>query len=102
MVGGKTGTAELSNTNENGCWFASIGGPAGQKPQFVTVIEVNKADQGAVSAAPYVRHMWDKLYGFSGNKALFPNGVPPTKLPKVRLVEAGPPKHYHKAHKAVA
>jgi penicillin-binding protein 2 len=102
MVGGKTGTAELSNTNENGCWFASIGGPAGQKPQFVTVIEVNKADQGAVSAAPYVRHMWDKLYGFSGNKALFPNGVPPTKLPKVRLVEAGPPKHHHKAHKAVA
>jgi penicillin-binding protein 2 len=102
LVGGKTGTAELSNTEENGCWFASIGGPAGEKPQFVTVIEVNRAEQGAVSAAPYVRNMWDKLYGFNGNEALFPNGVPPKKLPKVRIVEAGPPRHHHKAHKPSA
>ncbi|HVS67801.1 MAG TPA: penicillin-binding transpeptidase domain-containing protein [Mycobacteriales bacterium] len=97
LVGGKTGTAELSQTSdENGSWFVSFGGPTGQKPQFVTVIEVNKSYQGAVSAAPYVRNMWDKLYGFRGNKALFPNGVPPKKLPKVRLVEAGPPPRHHK------
>jgi penicillin-binding protein 2 len=102
LVGGKTGTAELSNTDENGCWFASIGGPAGDKPQFVTVIEVNKADQGAVSAAPYVRHMWDKLYGFGGNKALFKNGVPPKSLPKVHIVEAGPPRHHHHHHHAAS
>ncbi|HVT19895.1 MAG TPA: penicillin-binding transpeptidase domain-containing protein [Mycobacteriales bacterium] len=100
LVGGKTGTAELSGTQQNGCWFASFGGPAGEKPQFVTVVEVNKADQGAISAAPYVRNMWDKLYGFRGNKALFPNGVPPKKLPKIRIVEAGPPLRHHKAHRA--
>ena len=82
-IGGKTGTAELTGTNENGCWFASFGGPAGQKPQYVTVIEVDKADQGAVSSAPYVEHMWEHLYGVNGRSAIFNNGVPPTTLPKV-------------------
>ncbi len=97
LVGGKTGTAELTGTNQNGSWFVSFGGPAGQKPQFVTVIEVNKSDQGAISAAPYVRNVWDAMYGFGGNKALFANGVPPHKLPKVQIVEAGlPPAHHHK------
>ncbi|HVY09204.1 MAG TPA: penicillin-binding transpeptidase domain-containing protein [Mycobacteriales bacterium] len=94
-VGGKTGTAELSGTNQNGSWFVSFAGPVGEKPQFVTVIEVNKSDQGAVSAAPYVRAMWDRIYGFGGHPALFPNGVPPTKLPKIKLVEAGPKPHHH-------
>ncbi|HVV77539.1 MAG TPA: penicillin-binding transpeptidase domain-containing protein [Mycobacteriales bacterium] len=100
-VGGKTGTAELTGTSQNGSWFASFAGPAGQAPQFVTVIEVDKSDQGAVSAAPFVRNMWEQIYGIGGNKALFPNGVPPTKLPKVRIVEAGPPRHHH-AHATVS
>ncbi|HVW79873.1 MAG TPA: penicillin-binding transpeptidase domain-containing protein [Mycobacteriales bacterium] len=93
LVGGKTGTAELSGTSENGSWFASFAGPAGGKPQFVTVIEVDKSDQGAVSAAPFVRTMWERIYGLDGQKALFPNGVPPSKLPKIQIVEAGPHKH---------
>jgi penicillin-binding protein 2 len=83
QVGGKTGTAELSGTNQNGSWFASFGGPTGQQPQYVTVIEVDKSNQGAISAAPFVRNMWDALYGFGGSKAVFPNGVPPKGLPKV-------------------
>ena len=37
-VAGKTGTAELPNTQENDSWFVSFGGPTGEKPQFVTVI----------------------------------------------------------------
>jgi penicillin-binding protein 2 len=78
QVAGKTGTAELSGTNQNGSWFASFAGPAGQEPQYVTVIEVDKSDQGAVSAAPFVKKMWDDLYGLQGAKAVFPNGVPPT------------------------
>jgi hypothetical protein len=97
LVGGKTGTAELTGTNENGTWFVSFGGPAGQKPQFVTVIEVDRANQGAVNAAPYARNMWDQIYGFGGNKALFPNGVPPKSLPNIQIVEAGlPPAQHHK------
>ncbi|HEX3804851.1 MAG TPA: penicillin-binding transpeptidase domain-containing protein, partial [Solirubrobacteraceae bacterium] len=93
LVGAKTGTAELSGTSEDGSWFASFAGPAGGKPQFVTVIEVDKADQGAVSAGPSARAMWDAIYGFGGHKALFPDGVPPSKLPKIQIVEAGPHKH---------
>ncbi len=94
LIGGKTGTAELSGTSQNGSWFGSFGGPAGGKPQFVTVIEVNKSNQGAISAAPFVRNVWDDLYGFGGNKPAFPNGVPPTKLPTIRVQSAA---HSHKS-----
>jgi penicillin-binding protein 2 len=83
LVGGKTGTAELSGTSQNGSWFVSFGGPAAGKPQFVAVIEVDKSNQGAISAAPFVKNMWDALYGLQGATAIFPNGAPPTKLPKV-------------------
>ncbi|HEX3707670.1 MAG TPA: penicillin-binding transpeptidase domain-containing protein [Mycobacteriales bacterium] len=96
-VGGKTGTAELSGTSQDGSWFVSFAGPPGGKPQFVTVIEVDKADQGAVSAAPFARTMWDEVYGFGGHKALFSTGAPPKTLPKIQVVEAGPPIHHHKA-----
>jgi len=84
LVGGKTGTAELPNSaHQNDSWFVSFGGPTGQKPQYVTVIEVDKSNQGAISAAPFVRNIWEELYGLGGHKALFPNGVPPKKLPKI-------------------
>jgi penicillin-binding protein 2 len=98
VVGGKTGTAELSGTNQNGSWFASFGGPAGEKPQYVAVIEVDKSKQGAISAAPFVKNLWDDLYGLQGSKAIFPNGVPPTALPKVTQTGIGSStvhKHVH-------
>jgi penicillin-binding protein 2 len=88
QIGGKTGTAELSGTSQNGSWFGSFGGPTGQKPQYVTVIEVDKSNQGAISAAPFVRNMWDALYGFGGAKPIFKNGIPPTALPKVGAAAA--------------
>jgi penicillin-binding protein 2 len=97
-VGGKTGTAELSGTNQNGSWFVSFAGPAGGKPQYVTVIEVDKSNQGAISAAPFVRNMWDSIYGFGGDKAVFPNGVPPTALPKVGPAAIRAQIAAHKAH----
>lgn len=100
LVGGKTGTAELTGTSQDGSWFASFAGPAGGKPQYVTVIEVDKADQGAVSSAPSVRKIWDELYGLAGNKALFPNGVPPTKLPSIRQELAGANTHHSTSGKA--
>ncbi|HTW20877.1 MAG TPA: penicillin-binding transpeptidase domain-containing protein [Mycobacteriales bacterium] len=95
LVGGKTGTAELTGTNQDGAWFASFAGPAGGKPQYVTVIEVNKANEGAVSAAPYVRKMWEELYGLGGHKALFPNGVPPKKLPTIAPSIGGTVQTHH-------
>jgi penicillin-binding protein 2 len=88
LVGGKTGTAELPNTQQDGSWFASFAGPAGGTPQYVTVIEINKADQGAISAAPTSLKVWDALYGLQGQKAIFANGTPPTKLPKLGIAKS--------------
>ena len=80
-VAGKTGTAELSGTSQNAGWFISFAGPAGGAPQYVTAIEVDHADQGANSAAPGSREIWDAIYGLEGHRAIFPDGVPPRKLP---------------------
>jgi penicillin-binding protein 2 len=95
LVGGKTGTAELPHSpHQNNAWFVSFGGPAGEKPQYVTVIEVYKSNQGAISAAPFVRNMWDDLYGFGGAKAVFTNGVPPANLPHVGVPAGTTPTHH--------
>lgn len=83
-VGGKTGTAELSGTSQNAGWFMSFAGPAGGKPQYVTAIEVYKADQGANSAGPASVGLWNAIYGL-GQKPIFPHGVPPRKLPKLQI-----------------
>jgi len=82
-VGGKTGTAEvgLSRTYTSP-WFASFAGPAGEKPQFVCVITVDKGGVGGVVAAPAVREVWDTVFGVDGKKAAFPSGHPPALLPK--------------------
>jgi len=100
LVGGKTGTAELTGTTtQNGSWFASFAGPAGGSPQYVTVIEVDKSKEGAISAAPFVKNIWSALYGIGHHKALFPNGVPPKALPTITAtsgtVTSG---HSHKTH----
>jgi penicillin-binding protein 2 len=87
-VGGKTGTAELGTTNEDGSWFASFAGPADSKPEYVTIIEVDKADQGAISAAPFSVKMWDSIYGVQGAEAAFPDGKAPTKLPTLGTIGA--------------
>jgi membrane peptidoglycan carboxypeptidase len=102
VVGGKTGTAELPNSSQDGSWFASFAGPAGGTPQYVTIIEINKADQGAISAAPTSIKVWDALYGLQGQKAIFPNGQPPTKLPKlgVAALQAKAKTKAHRHHAA--
>jgi penicillin-binding protein 2 len=98
QVGGKTGTAELSGTNQNGSWFASFGGPTGQKPQYVTVIEVNKSHEGAINAAPAAKGMFDDLYGLQGAKAIFANGMPPKLRTAVAAVVAAATGHAKSGH----
>ena len=83
-IGGKTGTAELGlNRSYTSAWFASFGGVAGKKPQFVTVIMVDKGGVGGVIAAPASRQVWATIFGADGKKAAFPKGHPPTKLPRI-------------------
>jgi penicillin-binding protein 2 len=97
-VGGKTGTAELGNTSQDGAWFASFAGPGGGKPQYVTVIEVDRADQGAIAAAPAAKAMWSAIYGVGGEKAIFPGGVPPRKLPTLTTGTAPATLPSHRTH----
>jgi penicillin-binding protein 2 len=88
-VGGKTGTAEIGlSRSYTSPWFASFAGNTGQKPQFVTVITVDKGGVGGVVAAPAVRQVWDAVFGMDGHKAAFPNGHPPKALPRPRTSPA--------------
>ena len=90
-VGGKTGSAELGlNRTFTSAWFASFAGLATDpKPRFVTVITVDKGGVGGTVAAPAVRKVWDTVFGLEGQKAAFPDGKPPTKLPRpLHLVPA--------------
>ena len=88
-VGGKTGTAEIGLSRSfTSPWFASFAGRAGQKPQFVTVITVDKGGVGGVVAAPAVRQVWDTVFGVDGQKAAFPTGHPPAALPRPRTSSA--------------
>jgi len=84
-IAGKTGTAEVGLSRSfTSPWFASCAGKAGQKPQFVCVITVDKGGVGGVIAAPAVRQVWDTVFGVDGHKAAFPTGHPPKSLPHHR------------------
>lgn len=62
-VAGKTGTADTCPNQD--CqptsWFVSFGGPAGEKPQYVVVVEINQGGYGATASAPVAREVWDYL-----------------------------------------
>lgn len=79
-VAGKTGTAEVAGKQDS-AWFASFA-PV-QSPRFAVVVMVTQGGQGGRVAAPAVREIYDAIYGLEGQTAAFPNGVPPTALPKI-------------------
>ena len=79
-VAGKTGTAEVAGKQDTS-WFASFA-PV-QAPRFAVVAMVTQAGQGARVAAPAVREIYDAIYGLEGQPAAFPNGAPPSALPKI-------------------
>ncbi len=91
-VSGKTGTAEVFGKNLNGSakdntsWFASYA--PSNKPRYAVVMMVSQGGFGASTSAVGVRKIYETLFGVKGNKivpgaALFPDGKPPTKLPKI-------------------
>ena len=82
-VGGKTGTAEVSNNNKAPTsWFASFA-PA-NKPKYVTIVMVTEGGTGGTTAAPIARKIWDALYGLEGAKSTLTGGNLPNGLPVVR------------------
>jgi len=89
---GKTGTAQVFGKNPNGtqkadtAWYASFA-PA-TNPRYAVVMMVSQGGFGASTSAVGVRQIYATLFGVQGNTvkpelALFPNGKPPTKLPRI-------------------
>jgi penicillin-binding protein 2 len=91
-VSGKTGTAQVFGRNPNGSlkddtsWFASYA--PSKNPRYAVVMMVGQGGFGASTSGVGVRRIYESLFGVSGNKivpgaALFPEGKPPTQLPKI-------------------
>jgi penicillin-binding protein 2 len=91
-VSGKTGTAQVFGKNANGTlksdtsWFASYA-PT-DKPRFAVVMMVSQGGFGASSSGVGVRQIYETLFGVTGSAvvpgaAIYPDGKPPVKLPKI-------------------
>ena len=91
-VSGKTGPAQVFGRNPNGSlkddtsWFASYA--PSKNPRYAVVMMVGQGGFGASTSGVGVRRIYESLFGVSGNKivpgaALFPEGKPPSKLPKI-------------------
>ena len=91
-ISGKTGTAQVFGKNANGTlksdtsWFASYG-PT-EKPRFAVVMMVSQGGFGASSSGVGVRKIYETLFGVKGSTvvpgaAIYPDGKPPVKLPKI-------------------
>jgi penicillin-binding protein 2 len=91
-ISGKTGTAQVFGRNPNGSlkddtsWFASYA--PSKKPRYAVVMMVGQGGFGASTSGVGVRQIYSTLFGVTGNTlvpgaALFPDGKPPTQLPKI-------------------
>jgi penicillin-binding protein 2 len=91
-ISGKTGTAQVFGRNANGSlkadtsWFASYG-PT-QNPRYAVVMMVSQGGFGASVSGVGVRNIYETLFGVTGSridpaKAIFPDGKPPIKIPKI-------------------
>ena len=91
-VSGKTGTGQVFGRNPNGSakddtsWFASFA--PSNNPRYAVVMMVGQGGFGASTSGVGVRQIYSTLFGVTGNKivpgaALFPEGKPPTQLPKI-------------------
>lgn len=91
-ISGKTGTAQVFGKNANGTlksdtsWFASFA--PSDKPRYAVVMMVSQGGFGASSSGVGVRHIYETLFGVKGSTvvpgaAIYPEGKPPLKLPKI-------------------
>jgi len=91
-VSGKTGTGQVFGRNPNGTqkddtsWFASYA-PT-KNPRFAVVMMVGQGGFGASTSGVGVKAIYEAIFGVKGNKvvpgaAIYPNGKPPTTLPKI-------------------
>lgn len=64
-VAGKTGTAQIGETDFNRAWFVSYA-PA-DNPEYVIAVYLNYADHGGTSAAPVAREIYEGIFGIDQN-----------------------------------
>ncbi len=63
QVAGKTGTAEIGESDDNRAWFVSYA-PA-DAPQYVIAVYMNYAGHGGESAAPIARQIYEGIFGLN-------------------------------------
>jgi penicillin-binding protein 2 len=91
-ISGKTGTAEVFGRNPDGSakddtsWFASYA--PSKNPRYAVVMMVGQGGFGGSTSGVGVRRIYDALFGVTNGKvvpgaAFFPEGKPPTQLPKI-------------------
>jgi len=89
---GKTGTAQVFGRNANGSakadtsWYASFA-PT-KNPRYAVVMMVSQGGFGSGTSGVGVRQIYEAIFGAQGTTvkpelALFPDGKPPTKLPRI-------------------
>jgi penicillin-binding protein 2 len=83
-VGGKTGTADYAVEAAPQSWFASFAGPAGKRPDLVSIITVHNGGYGTSSAGIATRQLWQHVFGLAGDRAALRRGYPPDGLPTFR------------------
>ena len=92
QTSGKTGTAQVFGRNLNGSlkadtsWYAAYA-PT-QNPRYAVVMMVSQGGYGASTSGIGVKNIFEAIYGVQGRiakpeLALFPQGKPPTKLPRI-------------------
>lgn len=91
-ISGKTGTGQVFGRNPNGSlkddtsWFASFA--PSKNPRFAVVMMIGQGGFGASTSGVGVKAIYSTLFGVVGNKivpgaAIYPEGKPPTVLPKI-------------------
>jgi penicillin-binding protein 2 len=65
QVAGKTGTAELGETDLSDAWFISYA-PA-YSPRYVLSVYIEKAGHGGETAAPLARDIWEAVSGIDND-----------------------------------
>jgi penicillin-binding protein 2 len=92
---GKTGTAQVFGKNPNGSaksdtsWYA--GYAPTNNPRYVAVMMVSQGGFGAGTSGLGVRKIFETIFGVQGGNInpelqVFPEGMPPTKLPRISPV----------------
>lgn len=92
QTSGKTGTAQVFGRNLNGSlkadtsWYAAYA-PT-KNPRYAVVMMVSQGGYGASTSGIGVKNIFEAIYGVQGSianpeLALFPQGKPPTKLPRI-------------------